>query len=173
MAVAWNHIQIELIDRLGDDGLALARQLAMTTYRSEADFEERFGRDASPTDGSRSSAISTTRAASSSSASTGDVPRSWPGRWTATTSGRAGRPQAALGPLAAVGHAADGVGIEDDILYGPRQVRCSWTPRPRPVCEAEYRELRSNKGHDAFLVEWDQLGHLLRGALAGKRSEGG
>jgi len=46
MAIAWNHIQVELIDRLGDAGLALARELAMTTYRSETDFDERFGRSA-------------------------------------------------------------------------------------------------------------------------------
>ena len=26
MAIAWNHLQIELIDRLGGDGLALARE---------------------------------------------------------------------------------------------------------------------------------------------------
>ncbi len=45
MAIAWNHIQLELIDRLGDEGLAFARQLAMTTYRSEDDFDGRFGRE--------------------------------------------------------------------------------------------------------------------------------
>src|SRR5689334_960962 len=48
MAIAWNHIQLELIDRLGTEGLALARQLAMTTYRSEADFDGRFGRAIQP-----------------------------------------------------------------------------------------------------------------------------
>ena len=45
MAIAWNHLQVELMERLGLDGLGLARQLAMTTYRSEADFEARFGRN--------------------------------------------------------------------------------------------------------------------------------
>jgi len=32
---------------------------------------------------------------------------------------------------------------------------------------ASYRELASTKGHDAFLVEWDQLGAVLREALTG------
>ena len=31
--------------------------------------------------------------------------------------------------------------------------------------DARYREIRSTKGHDAFLVEWDQLTTLLREAL--------
>ena len=29
-----------------------------------------------------------------------------------------------------------------------------------------YRELNSTKGHDAFLVEWDQLTDVIRHALA-------
>src|SRR5207237_10930047 len=48
MAIAWNRIQCAMIEALGQDGLALARQLAMTTYRSETDFEERFGRETEP-----------------------------------------------------------------------------------------------------------------------------
>lgn len=35
LALAWDHLQLELIARLGDEGLDLARRLAMTTYRSE------------------------------------------------------------------------------------------------------------------------------------------
>jgi homoserine acetyltransferase len=30
---------------------------------------------------------------------------------------------------------------------------------------ARYREIHSTKGHDAFLVEWDQLTDLLREAV--------
>ena len=33
LAMAWNAIQLAMIEHLGEDGLALARQLAMTTYR--------------------------------------------------------------------------------------------------------------------------------------------
>ena len=47
--IAWNHIQLELDrPRSASEGLALARQLAMTTYRSEADFDDRFGRGREP-----------------------------------------------------------------------------------------------------------------------------
>ena len=32
--------------------------------------------------------------------------------------------------------------------------------------DARYREIRSTKGHDAFLVEWDQLTTIVEEALA-------
>jgi homoserine O-acetyltransferase len=57
------------------------------------------------------------------------------------------------------------VGIQDDILYGPRQVQLMVRAATAVGVDARYREIRSTKGHDAFLVEWDQLSRLLRGAL--------
>jgi len=72
---------------------------------------------------------------------------------------------AALAPLAASGTRLIGVGIQDDVLYGPRQVRQLVDSARTAGVDATYREIRSTKGHDAFLVEWDQLSRLLRGAL--------
>jgi homoserine O-acetyltransferase len=58
-----------------------------------------------------------------------------------------------------------GVGIEGDILYGPRQVHALVDGAQAAGVDARYREIRSTKGHDAFLVEWDQLTVLLREAI--------
>jgi homoserine O-acetyltransferase/O-succinyltransferase len=168
MAVAWNHLQIELIDRLGLDGLALARELAMTTYRSEADFEERFGRGFEP-DG-RMSIVSyldhqgaklvdrfdpATYRVLAGAMDRHDVGEAWGGL------------DGAFARLAAGGTTVVAVGIQDDILYGPRQVRALVEAARAGGATAHYREIRSTKGHDAFLVEWDQLSVILREALSG------
>jgi homoserine O-acetyltransferase len=167
MAIAWNHIQVALIDRLGLDGLSLARQLAMTTYRSEADFDERFGRDVEP-DG-RPSIVSYLDHQGRKL-----VDRFDPATYRVLASAmdrhdvgadRGGRHTAFRG-LAAAGVRLTGVGIQDDILYGPRQVRALVDEASDAGVRSRYREIRSDKGHDAFLVEWDQLTDLLREALA-------
>jgi homoserine O-acetyltransferase len=173
MAVAWNHLQIQLIDRLGLDGLALARALAMTTYRSEADFDERFGRR-TEADG-RPSIVSYLdhqgrKLIDRFDPATYRILAGAMDRHDVSV-GRGGLGQA-LAPLATSGTRLIGVGIEDDILYGPRQVHGPVDAARAAGVNADYREIRSTKGHDAFLVEWEQLDDLLRGALAGKRSEG-
>ncbi len=168
MAIAWNRIQIELIDRLGVDGLSLARQLAMTTYRSEADFAERFGRATEP-DG-RHSIVSYLEHQGGKL-----VDRFDPATYRVLVramdlhdagAGRGGLTEA-LGALARGGTRLTGIGIEGDILYGPRQVRALVDASSSVGVQAAYREIASTKGHDAFLVEWEQLTELLGEALGG------
>ena len=166
MAIAWNHIQVALIERLGLDGLALARQLAMTTYRSEADFAERFGRRLE--DDGRPAIVSYLDHQGQKL-----VDRFDPATYRILAgamdlhdigAGRGGI-EPAFATLAAAGTKVTGLGIEGDILYGPDQVRALVDAASAAGVEARYRELASSKGHDAFLVEWDQLGAVLREAL--------
>ncbi len=167
LAVAWNHLQVRLVEQLGPEGLSLARQLAMTTYRSEADFDERFGRSTEP-DG-RLSIVSYLE----------HQGRKLVDRFDAATyrvlaqamdrhdiGERRGGLHAALRLLAGGGTRLTGVGIQDDILYGPRQVQALVDAAQAAGVGADYRQIHSTKGHDAFLVEWDQLTALLREGLA-------
>ena len=167
MAIAWNRLQVELIDRLGNDGLGLARQLAMTTYRSEADFDERFGRGVEA-DG-RPSVLSYLdhQGEKLLERFDGDTYRILAGAMDRHDIGAdRGGLDAALARLAVADVRLTGVGIVDDILYGPRQVRSLVAAASRAGIHARYREIRSTKGHDAFLIEWDQLTELLQEALA-------
>ncbi|HEX7590703.1 MAG TPA: homoserine O-acetyltransferase [Candidatus Limnocylindrales bacterium] len=166
LAVGWDHIQLEMIEKLGMEGLNLARELAITTYRSEIDFEQRFaGRveaDGTP------SIVSYLRhqgrkllerfddetyKALVRAMDTHDIGR-----------GRGGE-VAALQKLAAYGTRLTGVGIEGDILYGTNQVQAMVDAANKAGMDAAYREILSNKGHDAFLVEWGQLEAILAEAL--------
>ena len=168
MAMAWNRIQATLIDRLGDEGLALARQLAMTTYRSEADFDQRFGREVQG-DG-RFSVISYLdyQGVKLVERFDGDTYRILAGAMDRHDIGEGrGGLVAALGVLADSGTRLTALGIEGDILYGPRQVQVLADAAAAAGVETRYRELRSDKGHDAFLVEWDQLEDIIGECLAG------
>ncbi|HYO43446.1 MAG TPA: alpha/beta fold hydrolase [Candidatus Limnocylindrales bacterium] len=167
LAIAWNHIQLEIIGRLGADGLAIARQLAMTTYRSEADFEARFGRSVQA-DGRF--------AVSSYLDHQGDklLERFDPDTYRVLVRimdghdvgrGRGGIVEA-FRALAANDVGLTGLGIEGDLLYGPAQVRTLVDEAAAAGVDARYRELASIKGHDAFLTEWDQLVVIVGAALA-------
>jgi homoserine O-acetyltransferase len=166
LAVAWDRIQLDMVEKLGAEGLDLARQLAMTTYRSEIDFEQRFAGRVEP-DGTPSIVSylrhqgrkllerfdEDTYCALVRAMDTHDIGR-----------GRGG-PVAALQRLAAYGTRLTGVGIEGDILYGTNQVQEMVEAANAAGMDAAYREIRSTKGHDAFLVEWDQLQTIIGEAL--------
>ena len=162
LAIGWNHLQLELVDRLGADGLDLARRLAMTTYRSELDFDLRFGRRREE-DG-RHSVVSYLEHQGRRL-----VDRFDPDAYRALVRvmdrhdigrGRGGT-RAALTALGAAGTHLFCLGIEGDILYGPAQVQALVDEATAAGVAADYAELRSIKGHDAFLVEWEQLTELI------------
>jgi homoserine O-acetyltransferase len=170
MAIAWNHIQLELVERLGDDGLALARQLAMTTYRSEADFDGRFGRSREPDGRFSINSYLDHQGDKLVERFDRDTYRTLVGVMDGHDVGRdRGGIEAAFGALAASGVGLTGLGIEGDILYGPTQVRGLVAAARTAGVDATYRELASTKGHDAFLIEWDQLTAVLGEALADGR----
>jgi homoserine O-acetyltransferase len=166
LAVAWNAIQRALVDRLGEDGLALARELAMTTYRSEADFDQRFGR-AAEADGTPS-IVSYLRYQGEKLVRRFD-PDTYRTLVGAMDRHDIGVGRGGVGPalarLADHGVRLTGLGISGDILYGPEQVRTLVAAAAAEGAHARYLELHSTKGHDAFLAEWDALAVILRGVL--------
>jgi homoserine O-acetyltransferase len=153
LAAGWNHIQLQMLALDRDRGLELARQLAMTTYRSEVDFEarERIGSYLEHQGTQlRLRFHAGSYAVLVAAMNAHDIGRD------------RGGAAAALSTLAAAGTRVHGVGIEGDLLYGPRQVRALVDAARLAGATATYDEIRSDKGHDAFLVEWDQLAELLR-----------
>ncbi len=157
-AIAWNAVQRACLDAAGDAGLALARQISMIAFRSEREFEARFGRTVS-SDGrftvetylehqgrkldARFSAASYRTLLDAMDAH--DIGR-----------GRGGVTHA----LRALQGTVYAVGIPGDQLYSADVVR-QWAA----LAGAEYREICSTFGHDAFLLEHEQVGAILREAL--------
>jgi homoserine O-acetyltransferase len=172
-AIAWNAAQrmaIEADSRwLGGhfgpgagpvDGLAAARAIAMITYRSSVEFTERFGR-ASTRHGARYDVEHYLRRQGEKLVERFDA-RSYVALMAAMDAHD-------LGDLALAGARTServrevvGVGIDTDILYRPNEVR-SWVSAYRAAgVNARYEEISSPYGHDAFLIEWEQVGRLLR-----------
>ena len=157
LAAGWNHIQLQLLSLDRERGLELARQLAMTTYRSEVDFDSRDG-------------IGSYLEHQGIKLRHRFHPGSYRALVEAMNAHDVGRGRGgvvgAFRLLADAGAAVHAVGIAGDILYGPRQVRALVDAARGAGAPATYREIRSDKGHDAFLVEWDQLTHAIAAALA-------
>jgi homoserine O-acetyltransferase len=158
-AIAWNHVQRAAIEAAGARGLEIARMVGMMNYRTAAEQAGRFGR-ARGRDGGWAvgdylehhgrklrerfdveSYVALTRAMDAH-----DV-----GRGRGGVAAALGRIQGAL----------TGVGIPGDLLYAADDVR-AWTT----ATGAEYREIHSSHGHDAFLLETEQVAAILGGALA-------
>lgn len=156
-AIGWNHIQRQAIALGGQQGLAVARMVGMMTYRTSPEFQLRFGRERGPSGFQVESYLNhqgdklvkrfevESYLMLMSSMDAHDVGR-----------GRGGVVEALRGVRGRI----IGVGIPGDILYTDGDVR-AWTE----PSGAEYRQINSIHGHDAFLIEVDQVGAILTDAL--------
>jgi homoserine O-acetyltransferase/O-succinyltransferase len=176
--LANHHLQREAIRLLpGAAGVALARQVAMTTYRTGEEFEDRFGR--------RRREDGLPEVASWLEHHGWKLARTFPPahyRALLETMDRhdvgAGREGGIGGALARFRGRLVGVGIPGDRLYPASEVR-RWVDAAQAARRAsrfggpptEYREIRSIHGHDAFLLEVEQVGVILEDLLNGAPSD--
>lgn len=177
---AWAHTQLRAIEldpawKGGDyydseegpvSGLALARQIAHTTYRSPDELDARFGRrpqgEEDPLHGGRLAVESYLDHHGQKIVKRFDA-----GSYVALTrsmlSHDAGRERGGLDEaLARITARTLVVAVDSDRLFYPEQVRSIADLIPG----ASYREIHSDFGHDGFLIEHSQLTALFEEFLA-------
>ena len=169
MGIALNAVAREAIRvaRTPDEGIALARKIAMLTYKSEALFAERHARKVDRKGG--------------------DPTKTAAGRYDVEgyLDYQGAIFTARMDPLAylaltramdlfdlrdvalAVNHPQfTFVGISSDWLFLPQYVRATAERFAREDADSRYFELESNHGHDAFLAEPERLQTLIAERLA-------
>ena len=140
-------------------GLAAARAIAMITYRSGAEFDQRFGRRSGGR--TRFEIDNYLRYQGEKLVARFDA-ASYVALTHIMDSHTVGDHHAAARATAARVGEIVGVGIDTDILYYPAEVK-EWVEAYRAAgTRARYVEIASLCGHDAFLIEWDQVVAILR-----------
>ncbi len=142
-------------------GLAAARAIAMITYRSQIEFEERFGRQQTRAEGTFDVDYYLRRHGAKLVARF-DA-RSYVALTHAMDAHDVGDLETAGRETAARVKEVIGVGIDTDILYYPAEVRAWVDGYRRGGANARYAEIASQYGHDAFLIEFAQVERILRG----------
>lgn len=145
-------------DRKPDQGLAVARMIAMSTYRSWASFSSRFGRQTLPTQGQSQFAIvdylhyQGKKLVDRFDAHTYITLTQAMDRHDVTRSG-----QSYEATLRSITQPTLVVAISSDILYPSEEQRelAALIPNAQFVC------LESPHGHDAFLIDMKVLNHFV------------
>lgn len=173
LTIAWNAAQRMAIEadpawndgryapgRGPDAGLAAARAIAMITYRSAVEFDQRFGRAASRAPG-RFDVDAYLRRHGEKLAARFDA-RSYRTLMEAMDLHDVGDLAAAARLTASRVGEVTGVGIDTDILYPATAVRRWVEAYAAAGANARYAEIVTPYGHDAFLIEFAQLDRVLR-----------
>jgi homoserine O-acetyltransferase len=173
-AIAWNAAQRLAIEAdpgwqggrypIGEGpsaGLAAARAIAMITYRSLVEFDDRFGRRQTRRAG-QFDVEYYLRRHGEKLVERFDA-RSYVALMGAMDSQDVGDLEAAGRRTAQRVKQVVGVGIDTDILYYPHEVRAWVDGYARGGANARYEEIRTPYGHDAFLIEFGEVERILRG----------
>ncbi len=156
-AIGWNHIQRQLVAELGERGVELARQVAMMTFRTESELGTRFGRCTAGDSGWQVTSWLDHHGLKLKDRFDAATYETLLGAMDAHDVGR-GRGGVASA-LASLTGRVIAVGIRGDLLYSAEEVY-HWSA----LAGAEYEEISSVHGHDAFLLEHEQVGRILAAA---------
>jgi homoserine O-acetyltransferase len=160
-AIAWNAAQRMAIEAEPTGGLAAARAIAMITYRSALEFANRFGRESSRTP-ARFDVDHYLRRQGEKLVDRFEA-ESYLSLMRAMDLHDVGDLSEAARETSRRVSDIVGVGVDSDILYPVAEVQ-HWVDAYRAAgAPARYREIASLHGHDAFLMEWDQVERVLRG----------
>ncbi len=170
--LAWHAIMRRAITIGGPvEGLALARMVGMLSYRTAGSLESRFAREKNTAGVFQMN--DWLHAHGEKLVARFDA-RSYLGLLDAMDAHDVGRSRGGIAAaLVPVARRIIGVGIPGDILFTSDSVR-EWCD----VSGAEYRELSSVHGHDAFLLEPEQVSAVIgealeRSAAVGARESAG
>lgn len=157
-SIGWVHVQREALRVGGIEGLALARQVAMLTYRTPAGLRGRFGR----LRGAGGTFSVQQWLLSHGARLDARFDRaSYAALLDAMDAHDVGRGRGGVGErLRESGTALTGVGIPGDLFYPAEEVR-EWVES----AGGTYRTITSEHGHDAFLIEKGRVGAILTEAL--------
>lgn len=158
VAIGWSHVQREALRIGGEEGLQLARQVAMLTYRTSVGLRGRFGR----LRGDRGAfSVQEWLWAHGARLDARFDRASYLALLDVMDTHDVGRGRGGIGErLRESGTALTGIAIPGD-LFAPAEDIQDWVQAAGGV----YRAIESEHGHDAFLIEKARVDELLRESL--------
>ncbi|MBP7551630.1 MAG: alpha/beta fold hydrolase [Gemmatimonadaceae bacterium] len=158
VAIGWSHVQREALRIGGEEGLQLARQVAMLTYRTPTGLRGRFGR----LRGARGAfSVQEWLWAHGAKLDARFDRASYLALLDAMDTHDIGRGRGGIAErLRESGTALTGIGIPGD-LFAPAEDVAEWVR----AAGGTYRAIDSEHGHDAFLIETEAVARILRESL--------